>query len=69
MWAADNPPDALLQMQGQDLRVGRGRGWIGEYVLVQLDQTLVALNHVQGGSERIKKTPLPRPYSYFTRGR
>ena len=25
------------------------------------------LNHVQGRSERIKKHPLPRPYSYFTR--
>jgi putative membrane protein len=67
MARADNPPDALLQMQGQDLHAGWERGWLNDYVLVQLDTTLVALNHVQGASERIKKTPLPRPYSYFTR--
>ncbi len=67
MIRADNPPDYLLQAQGRDLRDARGRGWLSDYVLVHLDQTLVELNHVQGRSERIKKTPLPRPYSYFTR--
>ena len=67
MWHADNPPDLLLRLQGQDLRTARDRGWLSDYTLVQLDQTLVELNHVQGASERIKKTPLPRPYSYFTR--
>ncbi|WP_152099331.1 bestrophin family protein [Lacipirellula parvula] len=67
MRRSDNPPDALLQIQGQDLRAARDRNWLSDYLLVQLDQTLVELNHVQGRSERIKKTPLPRPYSYFTR--
>lgn len=67
MWRADNPPDALLQMQGRSLRTARDRNWLSEYMLVHLDQTLVELNHVQGRSERIKKTPLPRTYSYFTR--
>ncbi|MGD9647043.1 MAG: bestrophin family protein [Pirellulales bacterium] len=64
---ADNPPESLLQAQGQSLREARARGWLTEYVLVQLDQTLVELNHVQGRSERIKLTPLARPYSYFQR--
>lgn len=63
----DNPPEALLQIQGRDLREARNRGWLSDYTLVQLDQTLVELNHVQGRSERIKTTPLPRPYSYFQR--
>lgn len=64
---ADNPPEALLQMQGSDLRSARNQKWISDYTMVQLDQTLVELNHVQGRSERIKTTPLPRPYSYFQR--
>ena len=67
MRRSDNPPDALLQIQGQELRTARERGWVSEYMLAHLDQTLVEFNHVQGRSERIKKTPLPRPYSYFTR--
>ena len=67
MRRSDNPPDALLQIQGQELRTARERGWVSDYMLAHLDQTLVELNHVQGRSERIKKTPLPRPYSYFTR--
>ncbi len=68
LWHADNPPDLLLRLQGQDLRAARNRGWLAsDFTLVQLDQTLVHLNNVQGGSEHIKKTPLPRPYSYFTR--
>lgn len=67
MLAADNPPNMLLQLQGEDLARARERGWASEYVLVQLDQTLVELNNIQGRSERIKKTPMPRPYSYFQR--
>ncbi|REK19045.1 MAG: hypothetical protein DWQ37_02475 [Planctomycetota bacterium] len=67
LWQADNPPDSLLRLQGKDLHVARERGWLSDYTMVHLDQTLVELNHVQGRSERIKKTPLPRPYSYFTR--
>jgi putative membrane protein len=64
---ADNAPESLIQAQGRALREGRNRGWMTDFVLVQLDQTLVELNHVQGRSERIKKTPLARPYSYFQR--
>lgn len=63
----DNPPESLVQAQGRDLREARRRQWISDYVLVQLDQTLVELNHIQGRSERIKTTPLPRPYSFFQR--
>lgn len=67
MRRSDNPPDALLQIQGRELREARDRNWLSDYLLAHLDQTLVELNHVQGRSERIKKTPLPRTYSYFTR--
>jgi len=67
MRRSDNPPDSLLRIQGLELRAARDRNWLSDYLLVHLDQTLSELNHVQGRSERIKKTPLPRPYSYFTR--
>lgn len=67
MLAAENPPEKILQFQGLALREARRRGWISDYVLVHLDQTLVEFNHIQGRSERIKKTPFPRPYSYFQR--
>jgi putative membrane protein len=67
MRRSDNPPDVLLQLQGTELRIARDRNWLSDYLLGHLDQTLVELNHVQGRSERIKKTPLPRPYSYFTK--
>lgn len=64
---ADNPPEALLRVQGQELQAARAKGWISDYILVHLDSTLVEFNNIQGRSERIKKTPLPRPYSYFQR--
>lgn len=67
MLDASNPPNILLQQQGTELREARNRDWISEYVLVHLDSTLVEFNNIQGRSERIKKTPLPRPYSYYQR--
>lgn len=63
----DNPPERIIQRQGAELRDAYQQGWLTDITLVQLDQTLVELNHVQGRSERIKTTPLVRPYSYFTR--
>lgn len=64
---SDNPPERIIQRQGIELRDAYQRGWLTDILLVQLDQTLVELNHVQGRSERIKTTPLVRPYSYFQR--
>jgi putative membrane protein len=64
---SDNPPETIIQRQGGELRDAYQRGWLTDIILVQLDQTLVELNHVQGRSERIKTTPLVRPYSYFQR--
>ncbi len=67
VFASANPPETLIQAQGRDLREAYERGWFTDIIWMQLDQTLVELNHVQGRSERIKFTPLPRPYSYFQR--
>ena len=63
----DNPPNFLIQRQGEDLKYARTQGWINDFYLMQLDQTLVEFNNIQGRSERIKNTPMPRNYGYFAR--
>ena len=63
----NNPPNYLLQLQGEDLRLAFDRGWLSDYRFVRLEETLVEFNHVQGKSERIKNTPFPRQYSFFSR--
>ena len=63
----DNPPNFLIQLQGEDLRRAADRGWLSDFRFMQLDQTLVEFNNIQGRSERIKNTPMPRPYTYFAR--
>jgi ion channel-forming bestrophin family protein len=65
--AQDNPPNFLLQKQGEDLKYALKRGWLSDYRLVRLDKTLVDFNDIQGISERIKNTPLPRQYSFYSR--
>jgi len=63
----NNPPNYLLQLQGEDLRRAFDQGWLSDYRFVRLEETLVEFNHVQGKSERIKNTPFPRQYSFFSR--
>ena len=63
----NNPPNYLLELQGEDLRRAHSRGWLSDFRFVKLEETLVEFNNVQGGSERIKNTPFPRQYSFFSR--
>lgn len=62
-----NPPNYLLKLQGEDLKEGYAKGWLSDYRFVRLDETLTEFNNHQGMSERIKNTPFPRPYSFFSR--
>jgi len=62
-----NPPNYLLEQQGKDLRMAFERGWLSDYRFVKLEEVLVAFNHIQGRCERIKNTPFPRQYSFFSR--
>jgi ion channel-forming bestrophin family protein len=62
-----NPPNYLNKLQGDDLRLAHERGWLSDFRFIQLDETLVEFNNHQGASERIKNTPLPRPYSFYSR--
>ncbi|QNF35367.1 hypothetical protein HUW51_22585 [Adhaeribacter swui] len=63
----NNPPNYLLELQGEDLKRAFLNGWISDYRFTKLEETLVEFNNVQGRSERIKNTPFPRQYSFFSR--
>lgn len=61
-----NPPVALMQLQARDLADAAARGWLTDLRLLALDQTMTDLTALQGGCERIKKTPIPLAYRFFT---
>ncbi|MEW4454288.1 bestrophin family ion channel [Bremerella sp. JC817] len=65
--AKNNPPNYLLMIQGRELQEAYQRGWLSDYRFVQLNNTLTEFNNHQGKSERIKNTPFPRAYSYYSR--
>jgi ion channel-forming bestrophin family protein len=58
---------ALLQKNGAVLAGAAERGVLSEERLAALDRSLVELTNMQGGCERIKGTPLPLAYAFFTR--
>jgi putative membrane protein len=60
-----SPTHALLHAQAQDLAALADRQQLHELRLQRLDGTLDDLLDVQGGCERIKKTPIPRGYGYI----
>jgi putative membrane protein len=43
----------------------QNRGWIDRVNWLAMDQTLDDLIDAQGGSERIKNTPMPKQYDYY----
>ncbi len=60
-----NVPLGILHRMSVLLRECQVRGWL---VVVQwraLDKNLEELMNAQGGSERIKNTPMPKQYDYF----
>jgi putative membrane protein len=63
----NNPPNYLLDLQGEDLRTAYDLGWLSDFRFMKLEETLVEFTNVQGRSERIKNTPFPRQYSFFSR--
>ncbi len=61
-----NVPVAILQEIGLRLRAAWRDGWISEYHLPVLEGSLTELTDIQGGSERIKNTPIPFAYTVLT---
>ncbi len=60
-----NVPLALQQTMCTLLRDALNRGWIDITQWLALDKNIDDLVDAQGGSERIKNTPMPRQYDYF----
>jgi putative membrane protein len=64
---AANPPNLLLQQQAVRIKDGIRAGTLGQFDPISLEPQLAALNAAQGVVERLKHTPTPRQYEYFTR--
>jgi putative membrane protein len=62
-----NKPVYLLQQQAARLQDAFEAGMLDSYKHVQIDNTLNDFFNLQGGCERIKNTPLPRQYAYYTK--
>jgi putative membrane protein len=60
-----NLTHALLQQQLDDLVGEADAGRLDERRLQVLDESIRVMLDVQGGCERIKKTPMPRGYAYI----
>lgn len=63
--ALENPPVGLMQAQGRGLTEAAVRGWLSDRRHVAIDATLTELTALQGGCERIKRTPIPLAYRFF----
>jgi putative membrane protein len=60
-----NIPLTIQQQMGTLLRECQVRGWIDIAHWRALDANLDDLTDAQGGTERIKNTPMPKQYDYF----
>lgn len=56
----------LAMLQGDQIKEMNAREDLDTFSYIQMDDTLTRLTDLQGRCERIKSTPLPRPYDYYT---
>ena len=61
-----NPPTHLLRYQSDELRALEQGGQLTEFRQVAMMQTIQDLFNAQGGCERIKNTPFPRQFAFFS---
>lgn len=64
---AHNPPNVLLTIMAVRIKDGIRGQVFGQFDPITLEPQLAALNTAQGVMERIRFTPTPRQYRYFTR--
>ena len=62
-----NKPTQIIQKQGERLKYAFNQGMIDDFRHMQIDNTLTEFYNLQGKCERIKNTPLPRQYAFFTK--
>lgn len=56
---------AIQRSMGTLLREAYARGWVNALEWQAMDRNLDDLADAQGGSERIKNTPMPKQYDFF----
>ncbi|HEX8427352.1 bestrophin family protein [Hymenobacter sp.] len=67
MQRKQNPPAHLLRQQAADLRMLREeRGLLNDFQHVNMMTSIEQFNNLQGGCERIKNTPFPRQYAFYS---
>lgn len=65
--AAHNKPNVINMLNGDCLRRGQDKKMLEWFHTFQIEGNLTQFAHHLGNSERIKNTPLPRQYDFFTR--
>ncbi len=64
---SQNKPNYLQLLMGREIYKAMANGTLGGFDSFQMEGQLLALANYQGACERIKNTPLPRQYDFFTR--
>lgn len=56
----------IAMLQGYAIKELNAHETMDTFSYIQMDDTLTRITDLQGKAERIKSTPLPRPYDYYT---
>ncbi|MBE7178355.1 MAG: hypothetical protein INR69_18285 [Mucilaginibacter polytrichastri] len=59
-------PNELLLLHLKQLRGYHQKGLLSDYLFAKIEEVIVVLTDQMGKAERIKNTPFPVPYSYFS---
>ncbi|GAB2639078.1 bestrophin family ion channel [Emticicia sediminis] len=62
-----NRPNILLQTQGVRIKEAMQKEMLGAFDNISMEPNLATFSNWQGACERIKNTPLPMNYQYFTK--
>lgn len=62
-----NKPNIILNNQGKRVKEGIKQEILGTFDNISIEPNLSSFNNWQGSCERIKNTPLPMNYQYFTK--
>lgn len=62
----NNRVTALGMQLGYAIKKLNAHNQMDTFSYIQMDDTLTRLTDLQGRAERIKNTPLPKPYDYYT---
>lgn len=64
---SSNPPTMMIKIISGKIRDGMRNEWLGAFDNISMEPNLVAMSSWQASCERIKHTPIPKQYEYFTR--